>query len=98
MTSQDERTIEIDDLDSFVNLLLGWHSLQVATLKHLEQVPEGTQVTVDDVPLELVGDTHSAFVLGIQMSLEALGKLPFEAITEEDVSVTKALNEEAQDA
>lgn len=77
----------INDLDTFFGLLTGWHRRQVATLNHMKDVPEGTEVTMEgdgSPPLVLSGDTLRGFQLGIETSLMELGTLPFYAETEDE--------------
>ena len=76
-----------NDLDTFFGLLTGWHQRQVATLNHMKDVPEGTEVTMEGdklPPLVLSGDTLRGFQLGIETSLMELGTLPFYAETEDE--------------
>ena len=71
-------TIQISDLDQFVEIITGWHQHQVATIQHLYEVPEGIEVQEEDgEPFKLEGDIRRAFQLGLQMAMEYLGKLPF---------------------
>ena len=70
--------IKIEDLDQFVQIITGWHRHQVATIRHLYEMPEGVEVQEEDgEPFKLEGDTKRAFQLGLQMAMEYLGKLPF---------------------
>lgn len=78
--SETPSTIMIESLDEFVQALVGWHQNRVATLKHIMEVPEGTEVMFnEDAPTVLEGDVRKGFVLGLRCALEQLGELPFEA-------------------
>lgn len=75
-----------NDLDTFFGLLTGWHEKKVATLNHMKDVPEGTEVTMDgddSPPIVLTGNMLTGFQLGIELSLMELGTLPFYAETDE---------------
>lgn len=72
--------VNVESLDQFVTLLVDWHKRQVATLEHLQTIPEGTDIAVEgDEPFKLEGDVHKAFQMGIALSLSHLGTLPFNA-------------------
>ena len=76
-------TINVPDLDTFVELLVAWHSVKVKTLEHMLTVPENTEVTFDsNVPKVIAGDYREGFIAGISLSLMELGALPF-AVKEE---------------
>ena len=71
-------TVMIKSIEQFGELLYSWHEKNIATLEHLMQVPEGIEVVIDDQePFKLEGDMHKGFVLGLQMSLNFMGQLPF---------------------
>lgn len=77
----------LGDLDTFVTALTGWHVHKVAALQHMMEIPEGTEVTLDEeTPSILTGDLLKGFQLGIQLSLLELGTLPFIA-EEEPISI-----------
>lgn len=83
--SQETAMIEVTSLDDFIPVLVNWHNLRVARLKHLLDTPEGVSVTMDNAEeLELTGDTLKGFTLGVQIALHQLGQLPFVFETEED--------------
>lgn len=76
--STDNSTYEVDSLDKFVLILTDWHNRQVATLRHFQEVPEGSQIQVDDGEyITLEGDILAGVKAGISLSLLLLGKLPF---------------------
>ena len=73
-------TQSVSDLDTFFTLLNGWHKNKVAMLKHMTEVPEGTEVSLDDKQeptITLTGEVLAGFKLGIELSLMELGTLPF---------------------
>lgn len=70
--------VEVADLDGFVKHLTTWHNNRVATLRHMQQIPEGTPMQVGDGPERpLTGDLLEGFKAGIQVALAQLGTLPF---------------------
>ena len=71
-------TLPVDSLDQFVKLLTAWHQKQVNTLKHLAEIPEGTEVQIEEgVEVELTGEALASFKAGILAGLSLLGDLPF---------------------
>lgn len=73
-------TVMIESLDQFVKTLSGWHESKVKMLKHLQNIPEGTEVsTGDGKPEPLSGDLRRGFIIGLTVALAELGELPFEA-------------------
>ncbi len=77
-------TLEIQDLNEFVRILVGWHSHQVRTLEHFLTLPEGLAMQVGEGPeVVLAGDMLAGFKAGIELSLMQLGKLPFSAELED---------------
>ena len=85
----DQDDMFIDSLDQFMPLLQAWHQHQVATLEHMQLIPEGTDVAVEgDPPFTLTGDVMKAFQMGISISLAHLGTLPFNEY-KDDTDVTQ---------
>ena len=81
---QPGETIEVNDLDKFVQLLSGWHTNRIARVKHLLDVPETAEVAIgEDAPVAMTGDFRKGFQLGISLALSELGELPFVAELEE---------------
>lgn len=71
-------TVEVDDLDHFVTLLIGWHTNKVKVLQHMATLPEGTEMESEDgIKLMLSGDVLAGFQAGIGLALMELGTLPF---------------------
>ena len=86
-------TIEIDDLNQFVQILAGWHEQKVKTLRHMVAIPDGSEMVVGEenpTTVILTGDMLAGFKAGIELSLMELGELPFlyEAEPEEVVVPT----------
>ena len=79
-------TVEVEDLNQFVALLTGWHTNQVAAIRHMLSLPEGATFAVDDKELVMVGDTLKGFKLGLEMALMQVGTLPFAVETEDDAA------------
>lgn len=75
--------LAVNDLDHFITLLTDWHNRQVATVKHLQEVPVGIQVIIGDdeeaKKMKLEGERLEGFKLGIDLALNFLGTLPFMA-------------------
>ena len=77
---QQAEVIMIDTLDGFVKALHHWHHNKVQVIKHLQSIPEGTEVSKEsEEPFVLTGDALKGFVMGLQVALEEIGELPFEA-------------------
>ena len=75
--------LAVNDLDHFITLLTDWHNRQVATVKHLQEVPPGITVVIGDDSGEtkktMEGEFLEGFQLGLGMALNYLGTLPFMA-------------------
>ena len=80
--------LQISDLDNMVRVLSSWHANQVSILSHMRDIPEGSEAQLDEENLAgtiiLTGDVLKAFRLGIELSLNHLGSLPFAIYTEDD--------------
>ncbi len=73
-------TIEVENLDQFVQMLAGWHDQKVKTLKHMLEVPDGTEMVVtgaSPMTVILAGDMLVGFKAGLELALMELGTLPF---------------------
>lgn len=80
MTEQNDEIIPVDDGKELASVVVQWHALKIARLRHMLKVPEGTEVEFGDgETLKLEGETHSAYRLGIQVALSELSQLPFVA-------------------
>lgn len=73
--------VNIETLDQFVKALQVWNRNKVQLLKHMMDVPEGTEVTddSDNSTVVLSGEARKGFILGLKVALSELGQLPFEA-------------------
>lgn len=82
-------TVEIQDLDQFVKILVSWHTLRCKAIQALIEVPEGTtfQVGDDGKDVVLTGPTLAGFVFGLEMAMMQLGTLPFVAELEDEPEV-----------
>ena len=82
--------LAVTDLDHFITLLTDWHNRQVATVKHLQEVPNGITVVIGDgddaTKKTLEGEFLEGFQLGLGLALNYLGTLPFMAEYVDDAS------------
>ena len=86
-------TIEIQDLNQFVMALVGWHNQKVDILKHMREVPEGTEMVItgeESSKAILTGDLLAGFKAGIELALMELGTLPFGYETEPEAATSAA--------
>ena len=82
--SEPTETVAVESLDQFVMVLTAWHDNKCQVLKHLLEIPEGSEVQVsDDEPRIMTADLLVGFRLGIEMALSELGTLPFVAEMED---------------
>lgn len=80
-------TIEIQDLNQFVQVLAGWHEKKVKTLQHMLEMPEGVEMVVSgETPVVLAGDLLKGLKAGIEVALMELGELPFLYETESEAA------------
>jgi hypothetical protein len=83
--------VPITDLDSFVRALVHWHTNKVAMLRHLAEIPEGTEMSVgDEAPIVLEGDILAGFKAGLETALIELGELPFSFTLEDEAAADQA--------
>lgn len=77
-------TIEIQDLNQFVQMLTAWHSKKVKVLEHMLQIPEGIEMVVDGKDTVILkGEILAGFKAGLNLALMELGSLPFVYESEE---------------
>lgn len=80
---------ELDTAEDFYAVLSMWHAQQVDTLKHMMDIPPGTDANIEDpdgnetLTVKLEGDALQGFKVGIAAALSLLGELPFAPIEEE---------------
>ena len=83
--------ITVNDLDTFVQYLIKWHSTKITLLQHMQQIPEGTTVQAmgEDAEMHpLEGDMLKGFKFGLEVALAELGALPFAIEFEDGPSAT----------
>jgi hypothetical protein len=79
-----EDTVPVEDMDQFVKLLSNWHTSKVGMLKHMYDIPEGTEAELNGGDkVIMAGDILKGFRMGITMALAELGSLPFVAELED---------------
>lgn len=87
--TQQKDTVQVNDIDHFIQLLFAWHKSKVQTLEHMLTIPEGVEVRFNDEgPQTLSGDMHKGFIIGLSLGLMELGSLPFAAEVDEDETPT----------
>ena len=90
MTETPDTLLAVNDLDQFVQLLANWHTKRVATLKHMQNIPDTAEVSIGEgPPIKLTGEFREGFLLGLSLALSELGELPFVAEMEDASSATK---------
>ena len=92
-------SFEVSDLDTFVKLLFSWHESKVKMLEHLLTIPDADiEVILQDQTKALMsGEYHKGFLLGLNVALGELGKLPFGAELEDGPALaTDTANEQTQ--
>ena len=90
MTETPDSLLAVNDLDQFVQLLASWHTKRIATLKHMQNIPETAEVSLGDAaPVQMTGAFREGFLLGLSVALSELGELPFVAEMEDSSSATK---------
>lgn len=90
MSAVPEDIVQIEDLDHFVRLLTQWHVAKVKVLKHMLDVPDGTEAIMNEgASVVLSGDVLKGFRIGVTLGLTELGQLPFAAEIEDAKTSTK---------
>ena len=82
MTAQSEY-VEIQSVDQLALAFFEWHKRQLETLKHFQEIPEGSEVEIDGEKLVLTGVVMKGFKVGLEMGRQLFAKLPIQ-VTEED--------------
>jgi hypothetical protein len=73
-----DNIIPVPDLNTFAAILMDWHEAKVKTLEHMQNIPEGSEVSLNDGPAVIMTPEYRAgFAMGITVSLMELGILPF---------------------
>lgn len=66
------------DIEQFAHIVTQWHTNCIDTLKHTMSIPDGTEVTFnEETPQVLTGTLLKGFIMGIELCLMEMGKLPF---------------------
>ena len=73
------QTVMIENVHELVQAIVAWHQQQVSILKHMLEIPQGTEMTFSEGtdPIKLEGTARDAFKAGITVGLSELGELPF---------------------
>lgn len=85
-------TIQVDNLNQFVEYLMRWHTTKCNVVRHMQSIPEETGVEFNGEELILAGDLRKGFQLGLTVALSELGTLPFavEAVEETPPAANEA--------
>jgi hypothetical protein len=75
--TQNPSVLEVLTLEEFTPLLVNWHNHRVQLVMHMQQIPEGTEMTVGSKAIVLQGDALEGFKAGLAVALSELGTLPF---------------------
>lgn len=82
--NQTEEIVQIEDIQTFANVIMDWHQSKVALLEHMMEIPENTEVSINEGKSTLLeGDFHKGFILGLTISLMEMGTLPIVEIPAE---------------
>ena len=82
---EDNEVVIVHNMNDFILLMKDWHTQQVATIEHFNEIPPGTEVAIEgEESFKLEGDTLRGFQLGLSMALSYLGTLPFSAELDPD--------------
>lgn len=77
-------TTPIVNVDQFAHMLSQWHGQTVAKVKQMQDIPEGSQVAIDEgKTITLEGDTLLAFKTGLLTALADFEALPFVSSSDE---------------
>lgn len=78
----------VDSLEQFAAHVIHWHAQRVSRLRHMLEVPEGTEMEYNGRLLQLSGDVRDAFLAGVTVALAELGELPFQEVEPVDHAPT----------
>lgn len=85
-----EEVTEFGSIDALATVVYNWHKNGVKLLKHMMEIPEGTEMTYADngigTTMTLEGNVLLAFKAGVAQALAELGTLPFYAELEDGTS------------
>lgn len=82
-------SLEVSNLDHFVQVLSAWHTKQVQTINHYLTIPVGQAVEVGGEEFTITPENHKGLLLGLNLALMHMGELPFLAEVEPDEPVTE---------
>lgn len=77
-------TITLDSVDSIVRGVMTWHAHHVAVVKHMRDVPPGSEISFDGQKIVMTPENLAIFQAGINVALSELGTLPFVPEMEEE--------------
>ena len=88
-----QESFEITSVDQCVYLVSEWHKKNMATLRHLQNVPDGMPVKIGDendtskeADLILTGDVLTGYKLGLGLAISYFGYLPIAMVDEPQIS------------
>lgn len=94
---EENRLLEVNSLNMFVQLIVLWHQKKVAELNHFLTIPDEGNISIiisekgkDDQEIIMSGEALKGFKAGLQTALTALGRLPFGVTYEEPVQGAEA--------
>ena len=66
-------------------MVTAWQERTLSMLRHMKDMPDGTEVTTDDGPVFLlVGDALAGYQLGLGLAIEEISIPPFQTIVDEE--------------
>ena len=80
--SNETKTVQVNDLNSFVQLLSIWHARAVKETEYFLSIPEGIEIELNGKSYEVKGEFRDGLICGVTAGLNNLGTLPFVAYTE----------------
>lgn len=75
--------VSLNSVMEMAEVLAKWHAHKVEVLRHMREIPDGSEVEIAGKTYVLTGEFRTAFQLGINTSLAELGTLPFVISTED---------------
>lgn len=75
--------VTMTNIDQFAQNIIGWHERNLAVLRHMTQVPEGTPITIGDEEAQpLKGDLLKGFGAALTVAIGQIESLPFQIVPE----------------
>lgn len=85
LTPPADQIVEVTDVGHMAIMVTAWQERILSMLRHMKDMPAGTEVTQDDGPVFLlVGDALAGYQLGISLAIEEMSTLPFQTITDKE--------------